>query len=174
MERYIKQGVKLEASKMKSPFLTFLLLFLLSNLLLFAISTSVWAGGAAPPNDDCEDAIGPLTVPSMTNGTTTNSTADTAPDCGGDGEPVNTTPGVWYTVVGTGNTMAASTCNETTDYDTELSVYCHECDDLTCIGGNDDNECDLKSDVFWCSQAGATYRVFVHGHDGATGNFGLA
>jgi len=135
------------------------------TLLLFAVSTSVWAGMAPPPNDLCEDAIA-VGVPSNTNGTTTNSTPGIAPDCGFG---VTTTDGVWYTVVGTGNTMTASTCNETTDYDTELSVYCDDCDDLTCISGIDDDDsqsCVLDgflSTFSWCSQAGATYRVFVHG-----------
>ncbi len=124
---------------------------------------------SVPDNDLCQDAIGPLSVPSITQGTTDFATVDTdAPFCGTS----VTSPGVWYTVVGTGTTMTASLCTGATTYDAKLSVYCGTCGSLVCIDGNDDF-CGLQSQVSWCSQLGATYYILVHGFGGATGPFEL-
>ncbi len=43
---------------------------------------------------------------------------------------------------------------------------------VTCVGGDDDS-CGTESQVTWCAQAGAEYRILVHGKDGATGTFTL-
>ena len=109
-----------------------------------------------PDNDFCENAI-PVAVPSVTPGDTTLATVDTdVPDC----QVANTSPGLWYSVIGTGNTMTASVCNGTATWDSKISVYCGSCDDTTCVVGNDDF-CGLQSQVSWCSQAGAEYLVLV-------------
>ena len=131
-------------------------------------------------NDICEDAVGPLAVDSVTSGTTTGATLDEPPslDCGTS----VTAPGVWYTVVGTGNTMTASTCNDGdpatggAGYDTKISVYCADCEVNECIGGQDDaTGCSGFSTQFdWPTQAGVTYNVLVHGFSSATGDFDLA
>jgi subtilisin-like proprotein convertase family protein len=125
-----------------------------------------------PPNDLCEDAIGPLGVPSTTAGTTFAATVDNTPFCGTS----NTAPGVWYTVIGTGNTMTASTCGPLFDYDTKLTVYC-SCEELTCVVGDDDECTDgasgLLSTVTWCSQPGAEYLILVHGFSSQSGDFEL-
>jgi hypothetical protein len=133
-------------------------------------------------NDVCEDAIGPLEVGSVTPGSTSGATADEPPDidCGTS----VTAPGVWYDVIGTGNTMTASTCNDGdpstggADYDTKISVYCADCETKECIGGQDDNfpaGCAGFSTKFdWPTQAGATYKVLVHGFSFQTGDFDLA
>jgi subtilisin-like proprotein convertase family protein len=97
-------------------------------------------------------------------------------DCG----TTVTAAGVWYTVVGTGSPIVASTCEislfpGSADYDTKISVYCGTCDELTCVAGNDDEAgCNFHSETNWCSQFGATYYVYVHGFGTATGNFELA
>jgi hypothetical protein len=128
-----------------------------------------------PPGDLCEDAIGPLAVPSVTPGSTAGSTTDIGfpSPCGGGSI---TSPGVWYTVFGTGNTMTASTCNGNTPFDDKINVYCNvDCDnpaEATCITGIDDF-CGLQAEVSWCSQAGALYYILVHGFGGATGPFEL-
>ena len=130
--------------------------------------------GPGPANDLCAGAIGPLAVPSITPGTTDGATIDSEfPFCGTG----ITSPGVWYTVIGTGNTMTASTCGPLFDYDTKVSVYCVSCDMPTCVDGNDDDctagASSLLSTVTWCSQAGAEYLVLVHGFGGGTGQFEL-
>jgi hypothetical protein len=132
--------------------------------------------------DLCEDSVGPLEVGSVTPGSTTDATLDEPPsiDCGTS----VTAPGVWYTVVGTGNTMTASTCNDgdpstgSANYDTKISVYCADCDTKECIGGQDDNfpaGCAGFSTKFdWPTIEGNTYNVLVHGFSSATGDFELA
>jgi len=119
-----------------------------------------------PPNDLCDAAIA-VAVPSVTPGTTVNSTIDAVPACGTS----ITTGGVWYTVVGDGNTLTASLCGGAS-FDTKLSVYCSECATPTCITGIDDF-CGLQSQVSWCSTAGEIYRILVHGFGAATGPFTL-
>ena len=123
-----------------------------------------------PPNDFCEDAI-PVGVPSTTAGWTSGGTVDsTFPSCGTAGTP--SSPGVWYSVIGTGNGMTASLCSGATAYDSKLTVYCPDCAEAICVDGNDDY-CGLQSEVSWCSQYGANYLILVHGYGGASGDFEL-
>jgi hypothetical protein len=138
-------------------------------------------GGGGPANDLCADAIA-IAVPSTTAGTTVGATIDTgAPFC----LTSVTAPGVWYTVTGTGGTLRATTCDApgfggSATYDTKISVYCGSCSPLsglTCVTGNDDS-CVGGTDIFrstvtWCSQAGATYRILVHGFGSGTGTFSM-
>ena len=139
---------------------------------------SVCAGEAAkicapPENDLCEDAIR-VSVPGFAVGGTETATIDDEfPFCGTS----ITAPGVWYSVIGTGNTITATTCSEFTEYDTKISVYCFSCADPICVGGNDD-DCDmfggLHSTVTWCSQEGTEYLILVHGFGDLTGGFNLS
>ncbi len=123
--------------------------------------------GGPPANDLCENAI-PVAVPSITQGTTIGSTVDNSfQTCG---VPVSS-PGIWYSVVGTGNTMTASLCDETV-YDSRLSVYCNSCDEPTCVDGDEDG-CNLQSIVSWCSQPDAVYLILVHGFGNDVGDFTL-
>jgi subtilisin-like proprotein convertase family protein len=131
----------------------------------------------APVNDEPCDGI-PIAVPSLTEGTTTGATVDDEPTC----VTANTSPGVWYVVQGTGTVLKATTCDgdggwAEPGYDTKISVYCGDCEDLTCVTGNDDScsggTSGLFSTVEWCSQLGATYYVMVHGFGGDSGDFGL-
>jgi hypothetical protein len=70
-----------------------------------------------------------------------------------------TAPGVWYSLVGTGHETAVGLCDGT-DYDTKISVFEGSCDDLICIGGNDDF-CDFKSAFSWIAEVGVTYYILV-------------
>ncbi len=128
---------------------------------------SIEGGGS---NDLCADAIG-VGLDSLTVGTTIGATNGAAAFCGTS----NSAPDVWYKVVGTGNTMTASFCNNggTADYDSKISVYCDTCANQTCVAGNDDS-CGLQSEVSWCSQAGFQYLILVHGFSSGEGNFELA
>lgn len=133
------------------------------------------------PNDECTDADGPLDIPSVAFGTTTNATSDDPPafQCG---DAVGANPGIWYTLIGNGNQIYASTCDDfpfqgTADYDTQISIFCDDCENLTCVDGNDDDcsggSLSELSTVSFCSQSGALYRILVHGFGGATGDFAL-
>ncbi len=122
-------------------------------------------------NDLCANAI-PVAVPSTTSGTTVGATIDNGfPGPCGPGDAI-TSPGVWYRVTGTGNTLTASTCNGATAYDNKITVYCPDCQTPQCVTGIDDF-CGLQAEVSWCSQAGANYLILMHGFGGATGPFEL-
>jgi hypothetical protein len=82
--------------------------------------------------------------------------------------------GVWYSVIGTGSTLTADTCASsliggTTIPDTIVMVFGGTCDSLTIVGNNDDvglvcgagSGVERRSRVSWCSEAGASYFVFV-------------
>jgi len=124
----------------------------------------------------CDDPLGPLPVPSVTGATTVGAPFDEAPFC----EAEVDAPGRWFTVIGTGTTVTASTCpllGGDADYDTRINVYSGSCDTLGCVAGNDD-DFDCKgggySTVSWCSVAGEEYRILVHGSGLETGNFALS
>ncbi|MHC4990372.1 MAG: hypothetical protein ACYTGC_05270 [Planctomycetota bacterium] len=85
-------------------------------------------------------------------------------------------PGVWYRVVGTGRNFTASLCSDSTDFDTRLHVYCAPCEDLLCIGGDDDG-CGVPGgpdQITWCTAPLQEYLILVEGFAGQTGNFELA
>lgn len=125
-------------------------------------------GFAVPSNDLCVDAIH-VAVPSVTTGTTDFATVDSdVASC----SVSNSSPGVWYSVTGTGNTLTADLCDGAATYDTKLSVYCGDCGAPACISGNDDS-CGLQSSVTWCSQLGGNYLILVHGFGGESGPFDL-
>ncbi len=148
---------------------------LLTVLDLFGLSAgSVLAGPAPPPNDACTAPTALGGLPASVMGSTSMATFDPAATfC----VTSATAPNVWYTVVGTGNTITATTCNPGTSYDTKLSVYCADCPALTCVTGNDDDfggSPFLCSTVSWCSVSGAIYRILVHGFGASTGSFDLS
>ncbi|MFT5051723.1 MAG: hypothetical protein ACI8QZ_003143, partial [Chlamydiales bacterium] len=116
-----------------------------------------------PSNDDCDDAEG-LAANDTVTFDTSEATQDDFNACGDNAGGVFAN--VWYSVVGTGNTMTASTCNAGTLVDdTRISVYCGECSELSCVDGNDDN-CPaggpgFASGLSWCSAPGVTYLISV-------------
>lgn len=124
-----------------------------------------------PTNDLCDNAT-IIGVPSNTTGNTSAATPDAAPTCSGFSV---TAPGLWYKVVGTGNTITASLCNAGTNYDTKLHVYCGGCAALSCVFGDDDF-CGFPpgySQGSWCSASGTEYLILVSGFGSSTGDFEL-
>ncbi|NOT32146.1 MAG: hypothetical protein HOP15_16990 [Planctomycetes bacterium] len=118
---------------------------------------------APPANDDCATAEEIASLPASVTFDNSFATDDSPPPCGDNAAMFKN---VWYSVTGTGNTMTASTCNAgSVVTDTRISVYCGDCLNLTCVGGDDDN-CPSGGQIFqstvdWCSQAGATYFITV-------------
>jgi hypothetical protein len=121
---------------------------------------AVVKAGLVPSNDHCTNSIA-VDVPSSTSGTTNDAINDFLPACGGASS--QDTPGVWYTVTGTGNTITASTCTGTS-FDTELSVWCGDCPEppsSNCCFANASPGCDDTTcqdticgfDPFCCSNA---------------------
>jgi hypothetical protein len=128
-------------------------------------------------NDFCGNAFGPITprAGQFVNGSTSNgATIDTietqSPSCGSAFSP--TAPGVWYTIIGDGGVITASTCNGT-DFDSQISVFTGSCSDLECVDGNDDAKCGKESLVSIQSKKDETYHVLVHGFNVSSGNFNL-
>jgi hypothetical protein len=121
-------------------------------------------------NDSLETAFGPL-VPAadtiVAGSTVGTRVASDVPACGAASIPSG--PGVWYSVVGNGRMITASTCNSPTALDTQISVFSIG---YTCEDGNDDY-CSQKSKVAWSSTVDELYYVLVHGKSGAEGNFVL-
>lgn len=87
--------------------------------------------------------------------------------------------GLWYTIMGTGDTLRATMCFEDTGYDSYLSVFEGDCDNLDCVVGNDDQdeanffaepcyENFLASAVEWESEEGVEYFLHVHGSNAVT------
>ncbi len=130
----------------------------------------------APANDLCAGAIALSCGGANVSGNTINATADVAPSC--NGFTVGTGGAVWYSVVGNGGFLTATTCNVGTNYDTKLHVYDGSCGALNCVTANDDDfTCStggLRSTVTWCAAAGTTYYILVNGFGSAQGNFELS
>jgi hypothetical protein len=78
-----------------------------------------------------------------------------------------TSPGVWYTVYGTGGRMRAffNEFGEETDFDARVSVFRGSCSSLECV--------DQDDSLRWDSTAGELYSMLVYGADGSSGDFGL-
>jgi hypothetical protein len=97
------------------------------------------------------------------NGTTIGSTNSGTGE-GGSCGTTQTTGGVWYKVVGTGDLMTASLC--ATAWDSKISVFDGTCTAPVCVGGVDDGgpACAGTSASYqWLSTNGTTYWILVHG-----------
>lgn len=136
-----------------------------------------------PGNDDCANATA-LSIGDVVAGSTTGGSVDAAPECPVDQGPAATVtaPGVWYTVVGNGSQLNATTC-PTVDpaasatYDTKISVYCLGCETLACVDANDDQvgcSQSFRSNATWCSEDGIEYHILVHGFQSQTGDFNMS
>jgi hypothetical protein len=123
----------------------------------------------APANDDCTDAEA-LVLPASFLLDNSFATDDIAIPCGVFSGPFKN---VWYSVAGTGSTLTATTCNGGTVVDdTKIAVYCGDCGELICVGGNDDDCAGggpiFASTVSWCSQIGANYLITVGNFSAST------
>jgi len=84
---------------------------------------------------------------------------------------------VWYSFIGTGNSITASLCDPLSDYDSEIGVFCGEtCETLVCVGSNDDF-CSFAgaSQITFCSVLGAEYKLLITAFSTSSipGNFAL-
>ena len=81
--------------------------------------------------------------------------------------------GVWYSLVGTGQTVTAHTCSEHTDFDTQITVFAGEdCSSLSCINFKDNN-CGKRSWVTFNTELGDVYKILVSGSGTSEGQFVL-
>jgi hypothetical protein len=75
--------------------------------------------------------------------------------------------------VGTNTGIKVSTCDDKTNFDTQISVYSGSCGALQCLAGNDDSACGLSSAALFFGAQDVTYHVRVHGYSDQKGDFGL-
>lgn len=111
-----------------------------------------------PVNDDCANATA-IGCGLSLDGTTENANADGVLDaCTGIAV---TSPGVWYTFIGTGDAVNFSTCASGAG-DTKIHVYTGDCLTPVCVAANDDG-CDagLLSSITFTSINGFAYYILV-------------
>jgi hypothetical protein len=105
------------------------------------------------------------------NGNTKFSTNGDGPSCYTASGETWTAPGVWYTVIGNGQTIIASLCGS--NFDTKIFIYTGTPGILTCLTANDDF-CSTQSEVSFASTLNTTYYILVTGYGSARGSFGLS
>lgn len=127
-----------------------------------------------PANSFCE-TNGP--IPLIVNGpiVTGLTVAANASIYCGDVTTAGLFPGLWYSAVGTGNTMSISTCTQATDYATDITIQtsclstCIKASRAIC--GNSQGQGVAYS---WKSVAGQEYFFYVNGAlQSDVGNFGV-
>lgn len=137
--------------------------------------------GPAPSNDDCDNARH-IPVPLGGTGTFSSFTSigppiDAPANCG-IGVDNSEVGGLWYEFTGTGGLFyEITTCNSSTDFDTELSLYMGACGAFSCVDGNDDSGCSsaggVGSTLFVNPSTTTQYYLYLNGDEGASGNFRL-
>jgi hypothetical protein len=152
-------------------------------LLIFLVLSFPSTLAQTPPNDECEGSLDLNTAPSSyLEGTTVEATPEELNLCGATSASKR---GIWYlyqnSSIPEGSTqiVTVSTCTESTDFDTALTLYEGFCEGLQCVSGIDnDSECGtgegLHTTLSWHAQSGTRYYLLVHGSQvNHTGNFGL-
>ncbi|KAH3732905.1 hypothetical protein Pelo_16271 [Pelomyxa schiedti] len=122
------------------------------------------------PDPYCECATAyPLVVPETYQGDTTNACMSFSP-CNLIG-----TTGLWFSVLGTGNQITASTCTSYTEFDTIIAVArsCAEITDNCIVWSDDWPTCGVQSQVSWDSELGTPYYILVSGWKSEYGLFEL-
>lgn len=122
--------------------------------------------------DSCEFAT-PIPVSgSGFEGTTVGARLHDVPTCGNGG--FHTAPGMWLSVSGTGNLLAATTCGVNSDLDSHISIFRNGCNALQCVASTgQDLPCGTTGAVTWFSQAEEEYLIYVSGRGSRVGDFTL-
>jgi hypothetical protein len=116
------------------------------------------------PNDECKMAELLNLNNSAVQGSTLQATVDFAPNaiCG----VALDSPGIWYSVEGTGRGVELSTC-QSNDFDTAISVFKgSSCGDLECITGTsaEDPSCESTGvTAALLTESNTNYFIYVHG-----------
>lgn len=129
------------------------------------LMTVVFAGKLSAQGATCAEAT-QLSCGQTVTGTTSGANTQAVPTCI---TTLNTAPGVWYSFVGNGDLISATTCSGTS-YDSKLGVFSGTCAALVCVAGNDD-ACGLQSTVTFQSVAGTNYFIYVTGFGSGAGNY---
>jgi hypothetical protein len=113
--------------------------------------------GDAPLNDICEDSIGLAVDGSFYPATTEGATFD-IDGAGSCYRTANAGSGVWYSVIGSGGSLIATTNSSSA----LLAVFSGACDNLECVSASD-LEGDVAPLVQWNSRSGEHYYILAHG-----------
>ncbi|CAB9520198.1 CHU large protein [Seminavis robusta] len=135
-------------------------------------------------NDNCEGTIGPLNVDDgiTTFGSTRSATFKENVPTSCDSEGWNTTGrGLFYSLIGTGDNITATTCTAHTNFDMKLTVFIASCSDLQCVPvqsrdcrtGQDNITLIAGTSVTWSSERTELYYLLLQGEDEEFGNFGM-
>lgn len=125
-----------------------------------------------PPSAfSCSNAVHITCGESVSGDTQQAIDLDQASPCG---TGVDFGAGFWHWTVGTGDIMTVSTNNPGTNFDTEIQVWTGSCDNLTCLGGTDDNGGGLASTLWFHSSPDSIYYIYVDGHASNAGVYQLS
>jgi len=127
----------------------------------------------AEKNNECSESV-PLTNGASVDGSTLQATVD-FPQGESCVVPLDT-PGVWYTIEGTGKAIEVSTC-QNNDFDSAISIFKGTCPiSLECVAGSSatDPKCTNGQGVTtsFYGEKGTTYHVYVHGAAGSSNHMG--
>ena len=124
-----------------------------------------------PGNDLCENAV-LIECGSQSQGDTSSATNTNAPSA--CETVLDTAPGVWYTLpLPTDGDYNVSVDTFGSGFDTKLGVFSGNCNELVCIGGNDDFGGTAQSKVLFTGAAAQTYYIYVTGFGTSSGDYTL-
>ena len=115
----------------------------------------------ALPNDACANAE-LMSAEGLYNGTNVGANATNPPAACGLSGDLDTSPGVWYTYEGDNTMVTLALCGSAGD--TKMAIYEGDCDNLTCVNGEDDDFSECGSDdpsITWNADIGKTYYIYV-------------
>ncbi|MDB3977349.1 T9SS type A sorting domain-containing protein [Flavobacteriaceae bacterium] len=125
-----------------------------------------------PPNNLCENASELSCGMSVQGYDTSFATNTNAPDA--CGTSLDTAPGVWHTLtIPTDGDYNVSVDTFGSVFDTKLGVFSGNCNDLICIGGNDDSGGTAQSKVLFTGAAAQTYYIYVTGFNTSSGEYDI-
>ena len=125
-----------------------------------------------PPNNLCENASALSCGMSVEGLDTSFATNTNAPDA--CGTALDTAPGVWHTLtIPTDGDYNVSVDTFGSVFDTKLGVFSGNCNDLICIGGNDDSGGTAQSKVLFTGAAAQTYYIYVTGFNTSSGEYDI-
>lgn len=127
-------------------------------------------------NDNCASAIA-ITLPYTSAVTSTVAATSDVPtsvsSCAAQGK------NIWYSVVGNNTTYTATTCDASTNFDTEVRILtgaCSTLNSMTEVTCNDDDlscSSSTRSTASWCAEFGLTYYISVGGYASTSGDVKL-
>ncbi len=127
-----------------------------------------------PANDACIDAL-PIYCTETVTGTNDCAETVTIDDCINGG--TRDYKAVWYSFIGDGSIINATTCSPNTDYDALVQIYEGTCGNLICVSGDNDG-CGTTGGpavAVATTVPGTLYYIMVAGNTlGDIGNYNLS